>query len=136
LKQHKPYHESDHVLNIAYNLLCGGTRLEHLELRRNDEVYAKALGAQRVWRQQPPSFFDHAVIDTDFSQTKHLDGWHEDQVRFIFGFDAQANLKAKLEELPETAWKPLVRPVKHTLKTSPRPASTPTGWWRCVSTSG
>ena len=48
LKQHKPYHESDHVLNIAYNLLCGGTRLEHLELRRNDEVYLNALGAERV----------------------------------------------------------------------------------------
>jgi hypothetical protein len=26
LKQHKPYHESDHVLNIAYNALCGGGR--------------------------------------------------------------------------------------------------------------
>ena len=24
LKRHLPYHESDHVLNIAYNLLCGG----------------------------------------------------------------------------------------------------------------
>jgi hypothetical protein len=23
LKVHLPYHESDHVLNIAYNLLCG-----------------------------------------------------------------------------------------------------------------
>ena len=32
LKVHLPYHESDHVLNIAYNLLAGGTRLEHLEL--------------------------------------------------------------------------------------------------------
>ena len=30
LKRHLPYHESDHVLNIAYNLLCGGTRLEDL----------------------------------------------------------------------------------------------------------
>jgi hypothetical protein len=48
LKQHKPYHESDHVLNIAYNLLAGGTRLEHLELRRNDEVYTQALGAERI----------------------------------------------------------------------------------------
>ena len=48
LKVHKPYHESDHVLNIAYNLLCGGTCLEDLELRRNDEVYLDALGAQRV----------------------------------------------------------------------------------------
>ncbi len=26
LKIHKPYHESDHVLNIAYNALCGGQR--------------------------------------------------------------------------------------------------------------
>ena len=33
-KIHLPYHESDHVLNIAYNLLAGGTCLEHLELRR------------------------------------------------------------------------------------------------------
>ena len=44
LKIHLPYHESDHVLNIAYNLLAGGTCLEHLELRRNDEVYLDALG--------------------------------------------------------------------------------------------
>ena len=43
-----PYSESDHVLNIAYNLLVGGTCLEHLELRRNDEVYLDALGAQRI----------------------------------------------------------------------------------------
>ncbi len=44
LKVHLPYHESDHVLNIAYNLLAGGACLEHLELRRNDEVYLDALG--------------------------------------------------------------------------------------------
>ena len=28
LKVHLPYHESDHVLNLAYNLLAGGQRLE------------------------------------------------------------------------------------------------------------
>jgi len=97
LKVHKPYHESDHVLNIAYNLLCGGGCLEDLELRRNDEVYLNALGAQRipdpttagdfcrrfsesdiqafmnavndvrvkVWRRQPESFFERAVIEAD-----------------------------------------------------------------------
>jgi hypothetical protein len=48
LKVHLPYHESDHVLNIAYNLLAGGTRLEHLELLRNDEGYLDALGARRI----------------------------------------------------------------------------------------
>ena len=48
LKRHLPYHESDHVLNIAFNILAGGHRLEHLELRRNDEVYLNALGTERV----------------------------------------------------------------------------------------
>jgi hypothetical protein len=48
LKLHKPYHESDHVLNIAYNLLAGGDCLQDLELLRNDEVYLDALGAQRI----------------------------------------------------------------------------------------
>jgi len=48
LKVHRPYHESDHVLNIAFNTLAGGQRIEHLELRRNDEVYLNALGAERI----------------------------------------------------------------------------------------
>ena len=48
LKIHLPYHESDHVLNIAYNLLAGGTCLEHLELLRNDEAYLDVLGARRI----------------------------------------------------------------------------------------
>jgi Transposase DDE domain group 1 len=97
LKVHLPYHESDHVLNIAFNVLAGGQRIEHLELRRNDEVYLNALGAeripdpttagdfcrrfcgmdvmtlmdainkarQRVWAQQPPEFFDQAILDAD-----------------------------------------------------------------------
>ena len=47
-KRHLPYHESDHVLNIAFNILAGGKRIEHLELRRNDEVYLNALGAERI----------------------------------------------------------------------------------------
>ena len=97
LKVHLPYHESDHVLNIAFNLLAGGQRIEHLELRRNDEVYLNALGAERipdpttagdfsrrfvesdvstlmdtfnqtrlrVWAQQPPEFFEEAILDAD-----------------------------------------------------------------------
>jgi hypothetical protein len=48
LKIHLPYHESDHVLSIAYNLLAGGSCLEHLELLRNDEGYLDALGARRI----------------------------------------------------------------------------------------
>ena len=48
LKVALPYHESDHVLGIAYNVLCGGTCLQDIEQRRQDEVYLDALGAQRI----------------------------------------------------------------------------------------
>ena len=48
LKVHRPYHESDHVLNIAYNVLCGGRTLEDIELRRNDEVFLDALGVEAI----------------------------------------------------------------------------------------
>jgi len=97
LKVHQPYHESDHVLNIAYNILCGGKTLEDLEQRREDEVYLDALGARvipdpttagdfcrrfeaadveglmaaidrvrmKVWRQQPESFFEEAILEAD-----------------------------------------------------------------------
>jgi Transposase DDE domain group 1 len=97
LKIHLPYHESDHVLNLAYNALCEGTCLQDIELRRNDVNFLDALGAcripdpttagdfcrrfthadintlqdifnqvrQRVWQQQPDTFFDLAIIDMD-----------------------------------------------------------------------
>ncbi|NWF55226.1 MAG: transposase, partial [Syntrophaceae bacterium] len=48
LKRHLPYYESDHVLNIAYNTLTGGTCLEDIELRRNDETFMDGLGAERI----------------------------------------------------------------------------------------
>jgi hypothetical protein len=231
LKVHLPYHESDHVLNMAYNLLAGGTCLEDIELWRNDEVYLDALGAQRipdpttagdfcrrfeetdveilmdtindvrvkVWQRQPASFLEEAVIDgdgtmaettgeckqgmdinhkgqwgyqplvvslahtseplylvnrrgnrpshegaaarfdqaialckragfkrvllrgdTDFTQAKHLDGWHGAGVRFIFGIDAMPNLVEIAESLEKKAWKPLRRDAKYAVKTQPR----------------
>jgi len=48
LKRHLPYHESDHVLNVAYNIMAGGVRLEDIELRRQDECFLDGLGAQRI----------------------------------------------------------------------------------------
>jgi len=37
LQIHLPYHESDHVLALAYLPLWGGTCLQDLELLRQDE---------------------------------------------------------------------------------------------------
>lgn len=47
-KRHQPYHESDHVLNIAYNAVVGGVCLEDIEQQRNDESFLDALGAERI----------------------------------------------------------------------------------------
>ena len=219
LKAHLPYFESDHVLNIAYNVLSGGNALEDIKQLRSDEAYLDALSAQRipdattagdflrrfdgqaildlqeavnearkkVWAGQEESFKEEAIIDadgtiagtlgnckqgmdisykgiwgyapliislantnevlylvnrpgnetsaagaaewldraidltaasfkkvvlrgdTDFSLTKNFDRWDERGVKFIFGYDAKANLERKAEELPETAWEDLVR---------------------------
>lgn len=48
LKRHLPYHESDHVLNIAYNILAGGHCLQDIELLRNDEAWLDALNAEII----------------------------------------------------------------------------------------
>jgi hypothetical protein len=48
LKVHLPYHESDHVLNLAYNVLCGGTRLEDIERLRHDVAYMNALDTELI----------------------------------------------------------------------------------------
>jgi hypothetical protein len=62
LKRRLPYHESDHVLSVAYNILCGGTCLQDIEQRRQDEVYLGALGAQRI---PDPTTGDRGVADRD-----------------------------------------------------------------------
>ena len=59
--------------------------------------------------------------DTKFSQSEHLDRWDDDaRVHFLFGFEALPNLKAIAEDLPARAWRPLQRPARYTVKTTPR----------------
>jgi hypothetical protein len=48
LKRARPYQDSDHILNIAYNLLCGGRVLDDIEVRRNDRVFLDMLGAEAI----------------------------------------------------------------------------------------
>lgn len=48
LKQHQPYSEADHVLNIALNALCGGASLQDIEHRRNDAAFLEMLGTLAI----------------------------------------------------------------------------------------
>lgn len=225
LKVHHPYHESDHVLSLAYNFLTGGRTLDDMGHLRMDENLLDALGARRlpapttagdflrrfaqeeidllmdvindirlrVWdlaAKSDPHFFDLATIeadgtisgthgeckagmdvsykgewgyhplvvslaetkeplfivnrpgnvashkdaaqyidraiallsqrfkkivvrgDTDFSQTRYLDGW-TDKVEFIFGYDACPKLVEIAGNIPESAWAGLERLPKY-----------------------
>jgi len=48
LKRYLPYHDSDHILNIAYNILAGGTSLDDIDLQRNDDAFLNAIGAEII----------------------------------------------------------------------------------------
>jgi hypothetical protein len=59
--------------------------------------------------------------DTAFSQTEHLDRWHDaGNVLFQFGYDAKQNLKDLAGDRPESAWQTLTRPAQYSVKTKPR----------------
>lgn len=232
LKMHRPYHESDHVLNIAYNALCGGTRLDDIEARRSDAVFLDSLGAAAlpdpttagdfcrrfdetsimalqeavnrsrlgVWARQGASFFeataridadatfvgtdgeckegmdiayngtwgysalmvslantaeplyfglrganrpshegvvplyDRAIAlcrqagwsdillrgDTDFSLTAEFDRWDSDGVRFVFGYDARANLVERAGAAGDDLYHDLVTRAEAVIATAPR----------------
>jgi hypothetical protein len=232
LKLHKPYYESDHVLNIAYNVLCGGERLQDIEARRCDRVFLDGLGIEslpdpttagdfcrrfdpasilalqeainrsrlKVWQRQPDAFFaqpavidadasivptdattkegmdisyngiwgysalvvslantkeplylgllganrpshegvidyyDRAIAlcrqagfteirlrgDTDFSLTAELDRWDTDGVRFVFGYDAHANLIEQAQSSGEETYHELVTRAERQIATQPR----------------
>jgi Transposase DDE domain group 1 len=58
--------------------------------------------------------------DTDFSQTRHLDRWDAEGVRFVFGYDARANVIAAADALLAHAWTPLARRPRYDVQTEPR----------------
>lgn len=109
-----PYAESDHVLNFAFNALCGGDCLQDMELRRTDVNYLDALDCASATCLR--GGFGNILLggDSDFAQTEHLDRWHDSgRIRFIFGYNALSNLKDSADQLPAKAWKKLQRPPQY-----------------------
>src|SRR4051812_1631643 len=106
LKRHLPYFESDHVLNIAYNLLAGGQRLEHIEVRRNDEVYLDALGAQRI--PDPTTAGDFCRRFTEADVERLMEVFNETRLRAWAqqpeGFFEEAFIDADGALAPSDAW--------------------------------
>lgn len=72
LKKHLPYYESDHVLNLAYNAMLGGIRLEDIELRRNDEAFLDGVGAQRLPDPTTSGDFTRRFDEEDISNLMEI----------------------------------------------------------------
>jgi hypothetical protein len=87
-KRHLPYFESDHVLNIAYNVLAGGTKLEDIELLRHDEAYLDMIGAKRLPDPTTAGDFlrrpDEAEVEKLMDSVNELrrDVWRKEPKRF------------------------------------------------------
>jgi hypothetical protein len=63
----------------------------------------------------------HLRGDTDFTQSEHLDRWDQaEDVTFTFGIDATKSLYGRAADLPENAWKTLVRRARSEVQTAPR----------------
>jgi hypothetical protein len=90
LKIHLPYHQSDHVLNLAYNPLCDGTCCQDSERRRHDENFLDALGARRLPDPTTAGDFcrrftrDHLSTLLDVINDTRLQVWAK-QPRAFFG---------------------------------------------------
>ena len=114
LKVHLPYHESDHLLNVAYNILAGGVRLEDLELRRQDEHYMNGLGAQRIPDPTTAGDFTRRFAPADILTLQECINrtrqwvWSQQPEGFL------------AEALPASAWHALERMPKHEILTEPR----------------
>ncbi|MCA9037687.1 MAG: hypothetical protein KDA91_21285 [Planctomycetaceae bacterium] len=71
LPNHFPYHESDHVLNVAYNAMTDDTCLEDLKRKRVDEAYLNTLGAKRI-----PDASTAGDFCRCFESKEHIDCLH------------------------------------------------------------
>ena len=116
LKIHKPYHESDHVLNIAFNAFCGGRTLEDIELRRNDAAYLDALGVPAIGYGVPKSLKNRAQAQAfsalqrrakqafvEADQRRARPPRHKESYIRAKGYK---NIRLKSEDIAEFAWRP------------------------------
>ena len=126
LKVHLPYHESDHVLNIAYNILSGGTCLEDIELLRNDEVYLDGLR-----RSADPGPDDGGRFLSSIRGKRHqrIDGGLQRSAPAYVVTATRKNFLMKRRSMQTAPWWKLLESAKKECTSRTRGHGVSTRWW-------
>ncbi|MDA8069529.1 MAG: hypothetical protein M0T77_13125 [Actinomycetota bacterium] len=99
-----------------------------------EPLYLALHGANRPSHEGVIPLYDRAIAlarqagftdillrgDTEFSLTTEFDRWNADGVRFIFGYDAKANLIERAEGADDELYHELARRAERAIATAPR----------------